>query len=69
MARLKDIDRSLPHFFEGNYQLVPRRDLFSLNVLLSDQAIPEFIFCVAINYAYIYTRMHANALANRKGLE
>ena len=61
VARLKDIDRSLPNSCEGRHQLVPWIDLYSLNVLLSDQAIPEFTFCVAINYAYIYTQMYANA--------
>ena len=38
VARLKD--RSLPHSCEGSHQLVPWIDLFSLNVLFSDQANP-----------------------------
>ena len=69
VAPLKD--RSLPYSCEGSHQLVPWIDLFSLNVLFSDQAMVEVIFCLFKNYAYIYTWMHANARASsqRKGLE
>ena len=59
MARLKD--RSFPHSFEGSHQLESRIDLFSLNVLFSDQAMPEIYILCHINYAYICTWMHANA--------
>ena len=45
VARLKN--RSLPHSCEGSHQLVPWIDLFSLNVLFSDQAMPEFTVFVA----------------------
>ena len=64
-------DRSLPHSCEGSHQLVTWIDLFSLNILFSDRVMPEFTFCLPINYAYIYTWMHANARASsqRKGLE
>ena len=59
VARLKD--RSLPRSCEGSHQLESRIDLFSLNVLFSDQAMPEIYILCRINYAYICTWMHANA--------
>ena len=67
-----DLKIDLSHIpVKGSHQLVPWIDLFSLNVLFLDQAMPEFIFYLFKNYAHIYTWMHANVRASsqRKGLE
>ena len=65
MAWLKD--RSLPHSCEGSHQPVPWKDLFTLNVLFSDQAMQEFTFCLPINYTRECTGTRASS--QRKGLE